>query len=79
MEIEALKQENSRLQVICDNQKFSTADIEKLNSEIEELKQGVNKLTKELEVEQRQLWNEELKYARGKETVCIAKTKVLNI
>ncbi|XP_070798460.1 kinetochore protein NDC80 homolog [Pituophis catenifer annectens] len=69
IEIEALKQENSRLVVICDNQKYSTADIEKLNSEIEELKQSVNKLTKELEVEQRQLWNEELKYARGKEAI----------
>ncbi|ETE61790.1 Kinetochore protein NDC80-like protein, partial [Ophiophagus hannah] len=69
MEIEALKQENSRLVVICDNQKYSTADIEKLNSEIEEMKQTVNKLTKELEVEQRQLWNEELKYARGKEAI----------
>ncbi|KAG8133499.1 hypothetical protein E2320_011372, partial [Naja naja] len=69
MEIEALKQENSRLVVICDNQKYSTADIEKLNSEIEEMKQTVNKLSKELEVEQRQLWNEELKYARGKEAI----------
>ncbi|XP_070603696.1 kinetochore protein NDC80 homolog [Erythrolamprus reginae] len=69
MEIEALKQENSHLMIICDNQKFSTADVEKVNSEIEELKQAVNKLIKELEVEQRQLWNEELKYARGKEAI----------
>lgn len=27
--------------------------------------------TKDLEAEQQQLWNEELKYARGKETVCL--------
>lgn len=79
MEIEALKRENAHLVVVCDNQKYSTADVEKLNSEIEELRQAVNNLTKELEAEQRHLWNEELKYARGKEAVCIAKTKVLNI
>ncbi|KAL7984377.1 hypothetical protein Chor_002947 [Crotalus horridus] len=69
MEIEVLKQENAHLVVICDNQKYSTADVEKLNSEIEELKQAVNNLTKELEAEQRHLWNEELKYARGKEAI----------
>lgn len=70
MEIEALKQENIRLKHICDNQKYSVADIERLNCEREELKQAVSKLTKELETEQHQLWNEELKYARGKEAVC---------
>ncbi|XP_048364403.1 kinetochore protein NDC80 homolog [Sphaerodactylus townsendi] len=69
MEIEALKQENLRLKHICDNQKYSVADIERLNCERDELKQAVNKLTKELEVEQHQLWNEELKYARGKEAI----------
>ncbi|XP_060099920.1 kinetochore protein NDC80 homolog [Heteronotia binoei] len=69
MEIEALKQENIRLKHICDNQKYSVADIEKLNREREELKQAVSKLTKELETEQHQLWNEELKYARGKEAI----------
>ncbi|XP_062985888.1 kinetochore protein NDC80 homolog [Elgaria multicarinata webbii] len=69
MEIEALKQENTHLKLICDNQKYSTADIERLNCEIEELQQTANKLTKELEAEQHQLWNEELKYARGKEAI----------
>lgn len=29
----------------------------------------INKLTKDLEAEQQQMWNEELKYARGKEAV----------
>uniref|UniRef100_A0A8D2IK94 Kinetochore protein NDC80 n=1 Tax=Varanus komodoensis TaxID=61221 RepID=A0A8D2IK94_VARKO len=75
MEIEALKQENSNLKLICDNQKYSIADIERLNCEIEELQQAVNKLTKELETEQHQLWNEELKYARGKEAI---ETKLAN-
>uniref|UniRef100_A0A8D0E240 Kinetochore protein NDC80 n=1 Tax=Salvator merianae TaxID=96440 RepID=A0A8D0E240_SALMN len=67
VEIEALKQENTRLKHICDNQKYSVADIERLKSEIEELKQTVKKSSKELEAEQQQLWNEEIKYAKGKE------------
>ncbi|XP_066481774.1 kinetochore protein NDC80 homolog [Tiliqua scincoides] len=69
MEIEALKQENTRLKHICDNQKYSIADIERLNCERDELQQAVNKVTKELEAEQHQLWNEELKYAKGKEAI----------
>ncbi|XP_072854930.1 kinetochore protein NDC80 homolog [Pogona vitticeps] len=69
MEIEALKEENARLKLICENQKYSVSDIQRLNCEIEELQQTVNKLTKELEAEQRQLWNEELKYARGREAI----------
>lgn len=70
MEIEALKQENAQLKHICDNQKYSVADIGRLNCERDELQQAVNKVTKELEAEQHQLWNEELKYAKGKEAVC---------
>ncbi|XP_042299037.1 kinetochore protein NDC80 homolog [Sceloporus undulatus] len=69
MDIEILKEENMRLKLICDNQKYSITDIERLKCEIEELKQSVNKQTKELEAEQHQLWNEELKYARGKEAI----------
>nr|XP_034981407.1 kinetochore protein NDC80 homolog [Zootoca vivipara] len=69
IELEALKQENAQLKYICDNQKHSVADIERLKSEIEELVQTVNKKTKELETEQHHLWNEELKYARGKEEI----------
>lgn len=69
MEVEAMKQENARLQHIFDNQKYSVADIERINHERNELQQTINKLTKELEEEQHQLWNEELKYARSKEAV----------
>ncbi|XP_042531170.1 kinetochore protein NDC80 homolog [Dipodomys spectabilis] len=69
LECEAIKQENARLQNIVDNQKYSVADIERINHEKNELQQTINKLTKELEAEQQQLWNEELKYARGKETI----------
>lgn len=69
MEVEAMKQENARLQHIFDNQKYSVADIERINHERNELQQTINKLTKELEAEEHQLWNEELKYARNKEAV----------
>ncbi|NXG97716.1 NDC80 protein, partial [Loxia leucoptera] len=69
MEVEAMKQENARLRHILDNQKYSAADIERLNHERNELQQTINKLTKELEAEEHQLWNEELKYARNKEAI----------
>lgn len=70
LECETIKQENTRLQNIIDNQKYSVADIERINHERNELQQTINKLTKDLEAEQQKLWNEELKYARGKEAVC---------
>ncbi|KAK2506259.1 hypothetical protein MC885_007111 [Smutsia gigantea] len=69
LECETMKQENTRLQNIVDNQKYSVADIERINHERNELQQTINKLTKDLETEQQQLWNEELKYARGKEAI----------
>ncbi|NXF99885.1 NDC80 protein, partial [Sakesphorus luctuosus] len=69
LEVEAMKKENSRLQNIFDNQKFSVADVERMNHETKELQQAINKLTKEVEAEQHQLWNEELKYARNKEAI----------
>ncbi|ELW67707.1 Kinetochore protein NDC80 like protein [Tupaia chinensis] len=69
LECETIKQENTRLQNIVDNQKYSVADTERINHERNELQQTINKLTKELESEQQQLWNEELKYARGKEAI----------
>ena len=64
-----MRQENARLQNIVDNQKYSVTDIERINHEKNELQQTINKLTKDLETEQQQMWNEELKYARGKEAV----------
>ncbi|XP_003924854.3 kinetochore protein NDC80 homolog [Saimiri boliviensis] len=69
LECEAIKQENTRLQNIVDNQKYSVADIERINHERNELQQTINKLTKDLEAEQQKLWNEEIKYARGKEAI----------
>ncbi|NXI48368.1 NDC80 protein, partial [Galbula dea] len=69
LEVEAMKQENARLQHIFDNQKYTVADIERINHERNELQQTINKLTKEVEAEEHQLWNEELKYARNKEAI----------
>ncbi|NWS95733.1 NDC80 protein, partial [Mionectes macconnelli] len=69
LEVEAMKQENARLQHIFDNQKYSVADIERINHERNELQQTIKKLTKEVEAEEHQLWNEELKYARNKEAI----------
>ncbi|XP_032926708.1 kinetochore protein NDC80 homolog [Catharus ustulatus] len=68
-EVEAMKQENARLRHIFDNQKYSAVDIERIKYERNELQQTINKLTKELEAEEHQLWNEELKYARSKEAI----------
>ncbi|XP_004702944.1 kinetochore protein NDC80 homolog [Echinops telfairi] len=69
LECETMKQENTALQNIVDNQKYSVADIERINHERNELQQSINKLTKDLQTDQQQLWNEELKYARGKEKI----------
>ncbi|XP_007487715.1 kinetochore protein NDC80 homolog isoform X2 [Monodelphis domestica] len=69
LELEAIKQENARLQNIIDIQKYSVADIERIHHERNEFQQTIKKLTTELEAEQKQLWNEELKYARTKEAI----------
>ncbi|CAM4428557.1 unnamed protein product [Lepidochelys olivacea] len=69
LEVEMMKQENARLQHTVDNQLYAAVDIERINHEKDELQQTINKLTKELETERQQLWAEELKYARGKESI----------
>ncbi|XP_050814606.1 kinetochore protein NDC80 homolog isoform X1 [Gopherus flavomarginatus] len=69
LEVEMMKQENARLQHTIDNQLYTAVDIERINHEKDELQQTINKLTKELETERQQLWAEELKYARGKESI----------
>ncbi|KAM7180090.1 kinetochore protein NDC80 homolog isoform 1-T1 [Macrochelys suwanniensis] len=69
LEVEMMKQENARLQHTVDNQLYTAVDIERINHEKDELQQTINKFTKELETERQQLWAEELKYARGKESI----------
>ncbi|XP_074389917.1 kinetochore protein NDC80 homolog isoform X1 [Zonotrichia albicollis] len=68
-EVEAMKQENARLQHILDNQKYSAADIERINHKRNELQQTINKLNKELQAERDQMWNEEIKYARNRDAI----------
>ncbi|XP_054141227.1 kinetochore protein NDC80 homolog [Melozone crissalis] len=68
-EVEAMKQENARLRHILDNQKYSAADIERINHERNELQQTINKLNKELQAERDQMWNEEIKYARNRDAI----------
>ncbi|XP_064006418.1 kinetochore protein NDC80 homolog isoform X2 [Pogoniulus pusillus] len=67
LEAEAVRQENARLQHLLDSQKYSVADIERIHREKNELQQTISKLSKELEAEEQQLWNEEMKYARSRE------------
>ncbi|XP_026502037.1 kinetochore protein NDC80 homolog [Terrapene carolina triunguis] len=69
LEVEMMKQENARLQHTVDNQLYTAVDIERINHEKDVLQQTINKLTKELDTERQQLWAEELKYARGKESI----------
>nr|XP_033796277.1 kinetochore protein NDC80 homolog [Geotrypetes seraphini]XP_033796278.1 kinetochore protein NDC80 homolog [Geotrypetes seraphini]XP_033796279.1 kinetochore protein NDC80 homolog [Geotrypetes seraphini]XP_033796280.1 kinetochore protein NDC80 homolog [Geotrypetes seraphini] len=69
LEFEAVKEENSRLKNILDNQKYSVADIERIKYEENELQQTIYKLTKELDEDKQQLWNEELKFAKVKESI----------
>ncbi|MEE6473408.1 hypothetical protein FKM82_010005, partial [Ascaphus truei] len=69
LEFEAMKQEHLSLKNILDNQKYSVADIERIKYEENELQQTINKLTKDLDEDKRHLWSEELKYAKGKESV----------
>lgn len=53
LEWETVRQENTQLQNIADNQKYSVVDTERIRY------QTTNKLTKDLEAKQRQIWIEE--------------------
>ncbi|XP_031429237.1 kinetochore protein NDC80 homolog [Clupea harengus] len=64
---DSLKQEQSRLQNILENQKFTPADIERINRERNELQQTLDSLSRSLEETQQQLWAEELAQAKAKE------------
>ncbi|KAK3563767.1 hypothetical protein QTP86_034499, partial [Hemibagrus guttatus] len=60
LQLESLKREQARLQHILENQKFSPADIERINRERNELQQNVNTLSHSLEEAQQLAWNEEI-------------------
>ncbi|XP_051788221.1 kinetochore protein NDC80 homolog [Erpetoichthys calabaricus] len=69
LHLEAVKQENERLQHILENQKLSPADIERINHERRELQQTISDLTKSLEEAEGQKWKEEINLAKAKESV----------
>ncbi|MGH0178744.1 UNVERIFIED_CONTAM: hypothetical protein FKN15_078283 [Acipenser sinensis] len=69
LQIEALKQETGRLQHIFENQKFSQADIERINHERNELQQTITNLNKNLAEAEHHMWNEEIALAKSKEAV----------
>ncbi|XP_062409326.1 kinetochore protein NDC80 homolog [Sardina pilchardus] len=64
---DSLKQEQARLQNILQNQKFTPADIERINRERNELQQTLDSLSRSLEETQQQLWAEEISVAKAKE------------
>ncbi|KAJ8414454.1 hypothetical protein AAFF_G00053240 [Aldrovandia affinis] len=67
LQTETLRQEQSRLQHILVNQKFSPADIERINRERNELQQTIDNLSRNLEEAEQHMWNEEIALAKAKE------------
>lgn len=67
--LESLKQERDALQVQLQNQKFTPADVERINREKRELQQTITSLTKSLEDAEQHKWNEEIALAKVKEKV----------
>ncbi|KAF4084248.1 hypothetical protein AMELA_G00126520 [Ameiurus melas] len=67
LQLDSLKREQARLQHILENQKFTPADIERINRERNELQQNVNTLSRSLEEAQQLVWNEEITLSKTKE------------
>uniref|UniRef100_A0A8C5B0J9 Kinetochore protein NDC80 n=1 Tax=Gadus morhua TaxID=8049 RepID=A0A8C5B0J9_GADMO len=66
-QLESLKQEQERLQVVLKNQKFTPADVERINREKNELQQTISSLSKSLEEAEQHMWNEEIAVIKAKE------------
>ncbi|XP_007548104.1 kinetochore protein NDC80 homolog isoform X1 [Poecilia latipinna] len=67
--LETLKHERNELQHLLQNQKFTPADVERINREKRELQQTIASLTKSLEDAEQHRWNEEIALAKVKETL----------
>ncbi|KAL6477556.1 hypothetical protein MHYP_G00133910 [Metynnis hypsauchen] len=67
LQLESLKQDKARLQHILENQKFTPADIERINRERNELQQTVSSLSRSLEEAQQLAWNEEITLVKTRE------------
>ncbi|XP_076027091.1 kinetochore protein NDC80 homolog [Genypterus blacodes] len=65
--LESLKHEQSELQLLLQNQKFTPADVERINREKRELQQTISTLSKSLEEAEQHKWNEETALAKVKE------------
>ncbi|TNN80635.1 Kinetochore protein NDC80 [Liparis tanakae] len=67
--MESLKHEQNELQLLLQKQKFTPADVERINREKSELQQTINGLRKSLEEAEQHKWNEEIALAKVKEKV----------
>uniref|UniRef100_A0A8C1VNU9 Kinetochore protein NDC80 n=1 Tax=Cyprinus carpio TaxID=7962 RepID=A0A8C1VNU9_CYPCA len=67
IQLDGLKQERTRLQHILENQKFTPADIERINRERNELQQTIQSLSQSLEEAEQLVWNEEVNLSKTKE------------
>ncbi|XP_017269183.1 kinetochore protein NDC80 homolog isoform X2 [Kryptolebias marmoratus] len=65
--LESLKHERDELQRLLQNQKFTPADVERINAEKRELQQTIAGLSKSLEEAEQHKWNEEIALSKGKE------------
>ncbi|CAL8249336.1 unnamed protein product [Merluccius merluccius] len=67
-QLETLKQERDRLQHVLQNQKFTPADVERINREKNELQQTISSLGKSLEEAEHHMWSEQITLAKATET-----------
>ncbi|XP_055018120.1 kinetochore protein NDC80 homolog isoform X2 [Boleophthalmus pectinirostris] len=65
--VDSLKHERDELQVLLQNQKFTPADVERINHEKSKLQQTIASLTRSLEEAEQHKWNEEMALAKVKE------------
>ncbi|XP_041643741.1 kinetochore protein NDC80 homolog isoform X2 [Cheilinus undulatus] len=65
--LESLKHERDELQHLLANQKFTPADVERINREKRELQQTITSLSKSLEDAEQHKWNEEIALAKVNE------------
>lgn len=65
--LQSLKHERDELQQVLQNQKFTPADVERINREKRELQQTISTLSKSLEDAEQYKWNEEIALAKVKE------------
>ncbi|CAB1337958.1 unnamed protein product [Coregonus sp. 'balchen'] len=68
LRVKTLKKEQLRVQCVLSTQKFTPANIERINWEKSGLQQTINSLSKSLEQTEQHMWKEEIALAKVKET-----------